>query len=636
MPFESEEIRYRAVLDTDDYVDGQEEIQGATRETNGEIQEGNETNVRSYRNLDSGLKRLVLAGGGFFILQKVLSKIVKIGKASLEIFSKQETAFLGLNKVAKAYQQDANEAANAARKLSSDGVVPLTSSINTLKNLIATGFSVAEAMQIAEDMKTIGKYNRVVEDLGQAMEDSSKGIKTNSIELIENVGLTERMSVTMEKANVSIKKGINLTDNMAQRQAFLNSIRKQAVKFEEDGAESVETYGESVIKLKTAMKSLGETFGKILSPAAKAVNRTLTAATKATNKFLSGETAKKDIDTRREQLREYKRGLSSIATIQRKLYKEREEGEKKFIQTQKINIELEKKNAEERSGYVEANEQKIWELYQNAIAKEKEDNIRINEERQKQDEIEQQRAQIRLDYNNKRIADLYNSNEEIMKNENVAKETKEKSLESERAMINNAHNAEMAFLEQAHFERESLRETDIKTLEEQEQEKLDIQKKFAAASNAITQKLMKGELKSIDDLKEIVNLQVQAMAQGKVAELSMTAVTEGVLSAAAFASGNAASGAAHASAAGQALGGAAIIGALAGVANRALGGGSGGQTSTDTGNETVSQAENVAATTEPTQTITYEVPEDSVIFEAMLPGLDQAAKDGYDVRIISK
>ena len=195
------------------------------------------------------------------------------------------------------------------------------------------------------------------------------------------------------------------------------------------------------------------------------------------------------------------------------------------MQTQKINVELEKKNAEERSGYVEANEQKIWELHQNAIAKEKEDNIRINEERQKQDEIEQQRAQIRLDYNNKRIADLYNSNEEIMRNENVAKETKEKSLESERAMINNAYNAEMAFLEQAHFERESLRETDIKTLEEQEQEKLDIQKKFAVASNAITQKLMKGELNSIDDLKEIVNLQVQAMAQGKVAELSMTAVT---------------------------------------------------------------------------------------------------------------
>jgi len=635
MALDKEEIGYKATLDTDNYVKGQEKIQNETKESNEKIQKGNKKNVDSYGGLNKSLKKLVLAGGGFFILQKVLSKIVQIGKASLGIFSRQEMAFRGLNKVAKAYNQDTNEAAEAAKTLSEDGLIPLTSSIRTLKNLLGTGYSVAEAMQIAEDMKQIGKFNRVVDDLGQAMEDSSKGIKTNSIELIENVGLTERLSVTMEKANVSIRKGINLTDNLAQREAFLNSIRSQAAKFADDGTENTETYGESVGKLNTAMKSLGATFGKILAPAAKAVNKTLTSAAKATDKFLSGETNQKAIDKRREQLREYKIGLSNSATSERDLYKKREESQKLHIKEQQIIFEEQKRLSDEKEDYVSSNEQMILNKMEKAQEKEINDTIRINAEKEKQLEKEKEMSVIRQGYKNQELSSIYNVNEEIMRNENAAKEKKETDLTSERAMINNAHANEMAFLEQAQFERESLRESDTETFEEQEKRKHEIRKKFAVASNAITDKLMKGELDSVDDLKEIVNLQLQAMAHGKVAEMSITAVTEGVLSAASFASGNATQGAAHASAAGQALTGAAIIGALAGVANRALGGG-GDATTTEAGSETVEQASAVAdIATEQKPTLTLDI-SDSNLIPALIPEIDQALQDNWNVSIINK
>ena len=53
-------------------------------------------------------------------------------------------------------------------------------------------------------MKDIGAFNNVVGDLGQAYEDSTKGLKTGSMELIENIGLTQRLSTVMKDAGIDI------------------------------------------------------------------------------------------------------------------------------------------------------------------------------------------------------------------------------------------------------------------------------------------------------------------------------------------------------------------------------------------------------------------------------------------------
>ena len=637
---ENEKIKYEVKLDTSEFVEGQKKIKNTTKETNKTIEESNEKSGKSFSSLNGSMKKLALAGGGLYLLKKGLEVIVQLVKTSLKIFSEQEMAFRGLNKVAKAYSQDVSEASESAKKLSEDGLVPLTSSITTLKNLIGTGFSVAEALQIAEDMKTIGKFNRVVDDLGQAMEDSSKGIKTNSIELIENVGLTERLSTTMDKANVSIAKGINLSDNQAQRQAFLNSIRKQAIKFEEDGSTATETYSESVGKLNTAMKSLGNTFGKILAPAGKTVNKILTSATKATDDFLSGETQKKAVDVRREQLREYMINLSNSAKSERDLYQKREAQEKNFLEVQNANIEIEKLNLEAREGYISANEQKILELREVTLEKEIENTVRIREEKKVQAEkdfesqlaYEQAGQQMILDF-------IQTADEErITQQELINNNRQEKALknvEIERENILTAYDKRMEFLANAQSDEDNSYEKSLEDKKKLNEKRLEIDKKYAFASKSIADELMKGGTKNINDLKKLVAEQVKITGQGKVIELTTQSITDLALSVSAAATGNYPKAGELAKSSGFALLQAGAISALIGGASKALGGGS-SQTSTSSNNEANNQAQQVTNNATQTQSITYQVPDDSAIFKAMLPGLDQAARDGYNIKIISR
>ena len=109
-------------------------------------------------------------------------------------------AMLGLECTAKAFGQNFEDANKSVKDLYSDGLMPMDKSMRGFKNLLSVGFDVSQAMQISKSLKDIGAFNNVVGDLGQAYEDSTKGLKTGSMELIENIGLTQRLSTVMKAA----------------------------------------------------------------------------------------------------------------------------------------------------------------------------------------------------------------------------------------------------------------------------------------------------------------------------------------------------------------------------------------------------------------------------------------------------
>ncbi|HAT77027.1 MAG TPA: hypothetical protein DCS19_09330, partial [Flavobacterium sp.] len=138
-----------------------------------------------------------------------------------------ESALVGLSSTATAFGQSQYQAREAAISLAKDGLVSVTAAASTLKMLMSTGFSLKESLQMSEAAKDIGAFGRVTQDFNQAFMDFGRGIKTGSVELFENIGLTQKMASVMKNANIPMSEGINLTESLAQRQAVLNSVLKQ-------------------------------------------------------------------------------------------------------------------------------------------------------------------------------------------------------------------------------------------------------------------------------------------------------------------------------------------------------------------------------------------------------------------------
>lgn len=191
-------------------------------------------------------------------------------KDSLNVMAQYETAMKGLQKTSEGYGQSALKAMQYAQRLSEDGLITVIDSATTLKNLMGSGFNIEEAFNLATAMKDIGAFNNTVGNIGQAMQDASKGIKTNSIELIENIGLTQRLSGVMDKAGISIANGIDLSNNAAQRQALLNSVLEEGKRNYGNAAEYANTYAGSVAKMQKSFKDLQNEMATLIAgPAGK-------------------------------------------------------------------------------------------------------------------------------------------------------------------------------------------------------------------------------------------------------------------------------------------------------------------------------------------------------------------------------
>lgn len=179
--------------------------------------------------------------------------------------NQSKLALAGLGEVSKAYGQSVEQANQYAKELTSDGLMKLSSSAQSLKFLMSSGFNITEAMQLATAMKDIGAFNNVVGNLDQAVIDASKGLKTGSMELIENIGLTQRLSGVMKAANIDITNGIDITNNAAQRQALFNAIMAEGNKFQGNAAKLALENSGAYNQLENSTTKLKSAIGDVLN-----------------------------------------------------------------------------------------------------------------------------------------------------------------------------------------------------------------------------------------------------------------------------------------------------------------------------------------------------------------------------------
>jgi hypothetical protein len=171
---------------------------------------------------------------------------------AIDASSRFNNVFIGLGTVAKAFKQDANAAGEAARDLATDGLMSVSEAAQGLKNLLAAGFGLPEAIQLMKGFKDIAAFNRQASyEFGYAIVSATEGIKNQNSILVDNAGLTKNLSVIMREAGLQISDLARVSTDAAVRQKFFAGLMKEMSFSAGDAARLVETYSGAVSRLRT-------------------------------------------------------------------------------------------------------------------------------------------------------------------------------------------------------------------------------------------------------------------------------------------------------------------------------------------------------------------------------------------------
>lgn len=191
-------------------------------------------------------------------------------------------ALTGLSSVARAFGADQNRANQAARRLASDGLMSVTESATGLKNLLASGFSLDQAITLMERFKDSAAFNRQAAlGFGQAVASATEGIKNGNSILVDNAGVTKNLSIILKEMGYAETDVMRASSDAGVRQALFNGILKETNAQVGDAAKLANLYAGEQSKVGAATLTLQQNIGtaiqSALLPFLKAVTPIITA-----------------------------------------------------------------------------------------------------------------------------------------------------------------------------------------------------------------------------------------------------------------------------------------------------------------------------------------------------------------------
>lgn len=208
-----------------------------------------------------------LAGLSFVAKQAFDGMVAGIAQ-TVEAANRQQAAFIGLSSLARAFGQDADQANVAARNLAKDGLMTVGEAATGLKNLLAAGFNLPQAIQLMNRFKDSAAFNRQAAlGFGQAIAGATEGIKNGNSILVDNAGVTKNLSVILQEAGYSAQDLMKASTDAGVRQAIFNGILKETTPFLGDAARLSETFAGKQSALAVQVENLKAKIGEALQPA---------------------------------------------------------------------------------------------------------------------------------------------------------------------------------------------------------------------------------------------------------------------------------------------------------------------------------------------------------------------------------
>lgn len=202
----------------------------------------------------AGLAATIIAGFGYAALEAAAAS------------ERMNNSLLGLKTVAKATGNDMGQVTKAAQELAQDGLAPIGDIAVGLKNLLAKGFSLPEAIKLLKVTKDSAAFGRQeMLSFGDAIRGVTEGIKNENSMMTDNGGITTNLSIMYKEYAATIGTTADKLTDAQKRQAILNGFMKEGERTMGDAAKAADTYTGAKAKLSTAIEKATARLGDFIT-----------------------------------------------------------------------------------------------------------------------------------------------------------------------------------------------------------------------------------------------------------------------------------------------------------------------------------------------------------------------------------
>jgi hypothetical protein len=188
----------------------------------------------------------------------------------LDEFNKLQSAKLGLESIAKFKGIDQDTAVNSVKNLElvKNGLLNIGDASLSLKNLLASGFSLDQSIELIKrfgDAAAFGRQSSL--EFGYAISSATEGIKNQNSTLVDNAGVTKNLSLMLEEAGFSAKDLGKVSTDVKIRMALYNGILKETNGQLGDASKLTNTFAGQQASLNATILTIKQRFGELLSQA---------------------------------------------------------------------------------------------------------------------------------------------------------------------------------------------------------------------------------------------------------------------------------------------------------------------------------------------------------------------------------
>jgi hypothetical protein len=196
------------------------------------------------------------------------SQAVAFAKDAVAAFNEAQGAALGLASTAKFKGIGATEANDAVKNLDlvKNGLLSIGDASTAVKNLLASGFSLPQAIELIKrlgDSAAFGRQSSL--SFGEAIRSATEGIKNGNSVLVDNAGVTKNLSVILKEAGFQMQDLSDKTKGAAAIQALYTGLIKETNAQVGDAAKLTGTFAGQQAQLEAAYQKVLVTVGESIA-----------------------------------------------------------------------------------------------------------------------------------------------------------------------------------------------------------------------------------------------------------------------------------------------------------------------------------------------------------------------------------
>lgn len=242
-----------------------------------EVTQATDTTTDSSIALIASIGALV---GMYTGLKRILGEVI-------QAYNDNRAAMVGLRSIVENTGGSFGSAQKAIEEFVQDGLVPIADASTALKNLLARGFGMEEAIDIMNRFKDSAAFGRQSSlELGEAVRTATEGIKNENSILVDNAGVTKNVSVMWKEYADSIGVGVQSLTLAQKREAEYQGIMRETQHQVGDALKLSQEFAGSQAALTAQTTQLKVALGEAATAGVAPFNKGLTGILKNATEFV--------------------------------------------------------------------------------------------------------------------------------------------------------------------------------------------------------------------------------------------------------------------------------------------------------------------------------------------------------------